>query len=194
MTLQRFQYAQLAATAWKNGGGVTRQILSVGEPFAWRVSIAEVASDGPFSIFEGVDRTIVLLEGPGLQLQSSDASVDHVLNQPFQPFEFSGDLAIQATQLGGASQDFNVMARRDAGQATVNVFHQACSISTAHAGLIYAACGDWEIDAPHVDSSLLLSQRDGLHWTAQSQQFVARPRVRVAACAPVLIAVSWRPC
>ncbi len=38
------------------------------ETFIWRVSVADVASDGPFSRFPGIDRTIMLLEGAGMRL------------------------------------------------------------------------------------------------------------------------------
>ncbi|MBM7325185.1 HutD family protein, partial [Agrobacterium sp. S2] len=47
---------------WKNGGGVTTEIIvhpakaSMAD-FDWRISMANVAQDGPFSIFPGVDRT-----------------------------------------------------------------------------------------------------------------------------------------
>src|SRR5258707_14720415 len=55
---------------WKNGGGHTHEIAAHPEgagmaAFAWRVSIAEIAQDGPFSSFPGVDRTLVLLAGNG---------------------------------------------------------------------------------------------------------------------------------
>ncbi len=58
---------------WKNGGGVTVEIAihpagaSV-DDFDWRVSMATVASDGPFSIFSGIDRTLSVLEGDGIVL------------------------------------------------------------------------------------------------------------------------------
>ncbi len=40
------------------------------DEFLWRVSIADVERDGPFSRFPGIDRTIVLLEGAGMRLRS----------------------------------------------------------------------------------------------------------------------------
>ena len=55
---------------WRNGGGVTTEIAIapdgaglVGERFLYRVSIADVMSDGPFSRFEGYDRHIMLPAG-----------------------------------------------------------------------------------------------------------------------------------
>src|SRR5690606_25402118 len=58
---------------WKNGGGVTVEIAvhpqdaSV-DDFDWRVSMATVASDGSFSVFPGIDRTLSVLEGDGIVL------------------------------------------------------------------------------------------------------------------------------
>ena len=58
---------------WKNGGGHTTEIAA--EPpgagtasFVWRVSVADIAQDGPFSAFPGIDRTLVLLSGRGMRL------------------------------------------------------------------------------------------------------------------------------
>ena len=66
--LHHFDTADLAVHAWKNGGGSTREIvcspLGAGiDHFVWRVSIATIAQSGPFSIFAGVDRVIMLLAG-----------------------------------------------------------------------------------------------------------------------------------
>ena len=46
---------------WRNGGGMTRELLAWPEAERWRarVSVADIAEDGPFSPFPGVDRTLV---------------------------------------------------------------------------------------------------------------------------------------
>ncbi|MGR7000643.1 HutD/Ves family protein [Yinghuangia aomiensis] len=72
----------LPVTPWRNGGGETREVAA--EPsadggFAWRVSIATIAQDGPFSAFPGVDRTITLLEGAGVHLVGD--GLDHLLDR-----------------------------------------------------------------------------------------------------------------
>ena len=90
--IERFDRAQLVATPWKNGGGVTREIVRrpLGanmESFDWRVSIAEDSVNGEFSRFPGVDRVIVLLEGESCALDS----VNHRVDTPLVPFSFSGD-------------------------------------------------------------------------------------------------------
>src|SRR6185295_12572572 len=96
---QRFRRDQLPVMPWKNGGGSTCEIAcwppgaKLGD-FGWRVSIATMAAAGPFSVFEGVDRSIMLLAGDGVRLQSDDGAIDHRLDTPHQPFAFSGDAAI----------------------------------------------------------------------------------------------------
>ena len=50
---------------WKNGGGETVEVIVHPEgaslsDFGWRVSMASVASDGPFSVFPDIDRTLEL--------------------------------------------------------------------------------------------------------------------------------------
>src|SRR5690606_15272177 len=66
-------FAGLSALPWKNGGGSTTTI-AVGPPeagfddFDWRVSLATISEDGPFSRFPGVDRTLALVDGHGMTL------------------------------------------------------------------------------------------------------------------------------
>jgi environmental stress-induced protein Ves len=102
---------------WKNGGGTTVEIAVApnpggpGGPFLWRLSVARVTQSGPFSAFPGVDRTIVLLRGDGLILDS-DADGRHRLDRALVPYSFSGDWSTTGVLLGGESEDFNVMTDR----------------------------------------------------------------------------------
>jgi len=109
--VHRFDREHLPCVPWKNGGGVTREIVCYPagadiQSFEWRMSIAEVARDGPFSDFSGIDRVITLLSGNGIRLvsqQGDTGGMNHLLNEPFQPFDFSGDLPITAELLDGPS-------------------------------------------------------------------------------------------
>lgn len=60
--------------AWRNGGGLTRQILRIGSEsdYAWRASLARVDNSGPFSAFPGHVRVIALVEGGPLHLKFPD--------------------------------------------------------------------------------------------------------------------------
>jgi len=101
---------------WKNGGGETIEI-AVGpdgaglDDFDWRVSLARVERDGPFSIFPGIDRTLSVVEGQGIALAFADGeTVTLTADDP--PFPFAGDVAVEGRLIDGALFDLNVMTRR----------------------------------------------------------------------------------
>jgi len=129
-SIRRIRVAEIPATPWKNGGGVTREIATgaaadtgngagSGWAWGWRVSIAEVAQDGPFSIFPGVDRVIAVIEGAGMDLVAPDGRILPL--EPFQPVAFSGDDALFGRLRGGALRDLNVMVQRRHCTATMDI-------------------------------------------------------------------------
>lgn len=102
---------------WKNGGGETVEIaiFPLGadlSAFGWRVSMATVASDGPFSVFTGIDRTLSILEGEGMELDIAGRK-PVVLTRASEPLAFPADAATSARLVSGAIVDLNVMTRRD---------------------------------------------------------------------------------
>ncbi|CAN7245445.1 HutD/Ves family protein [Rhizobium sp. LjRoot254] len=101
---------------WKNGGGETTEIAVSPDgaglaDFDWRVSMAKVAGDGPFSAFPGIDRTLAILEGAGIVLSVTGAKPKR-LTLETTPHAFPADAATSATLIGGAVLDFNAMSRR----------------------------------------------------------------------------------
>ena len=151
MVIQHFDIASLAASPWKNGGGVTREIACAPAgaglgSFDWRASIATIDRPGPFSAFPGVDRVIMLLEGAGVRLHAPQAGIDHRLDRPHAPFAFAGDAALECELLGGASTDFNLMWRRDRLRAEVRVLHGEGHVAPAEQGLLLALRGRWRVD------------------------------------------------
>ncbi len=101
---------------WKNGGGETVEIAvfpphaSV-DDFDWRISMATVASDGSFSIFPGIDRTLSILDGNGMGLEiNGKAAV--LLTRESQPLNFAADVPVEARLVDGPITDLNVMTRR----------------------------------------------------------------------------------
>ena len=102
---------------WRNGLGWTREIhahATAGSPgdWAWRLSIAEIEQDAPFSAFPGIDRELVLLSGNGLRLRFDDGEVRE-LHPPHDKLRFAGERAVTGELLDGPTQDFNLMWRRD---------------------------------------------------------------------------------
>lgn len=186
MTIEFFSSGQLPATPWKNGGGTTQEVVCwpAGADisnFAWRISIAQIASSGPFSAFPGIDRTIALLQGDGVQLTSADGSIDHALNRPLAPFAFPGDVALDCRLLGGVSRDFNVMVRRGALQATLRVANGAADRAAAPHGLLLALRGTWCIDGPAGAVDLVAGAQDGVYWADRGDAAMAAvPQTRDA--------------
>ncbi|MFP5078014.1 HutD family protein [Rhizobium sp. YIM 134829] len=101
---------------WKNGGGETMEIAvhptnSGLEDFGWRVSMARVESDGHFSLFPGIDRTLALLEGDGMAL-AIDGAAERLVTPATEPLTFPADRPTEARLVGGPILDLNVMTRR----------------------------------------------------------------------------------
>jgi environmental stress-induced protein Ves len=112
------------AMPWANGRGVTTELYVHKDArtgrMLWRLSIAGVDSDGPFSHFAGYDRVLVLLEGAGLTLSHGDGTVDR-LSRVYEIATFPGDVATQAALTDGPIKDFNLIADRASYKTAVNV-------------------------------------------------------------------------
>lgn len=107
----------LTAQPWKNGGGRTWEIAAYPEgagfdAFGWRVSMAEVAADGPFSAFAGIDRTLSVLSGAMELGFAAGGAV--ALDAQAPPLAFPGEAAVHAQLRHGPVIDLNVMTRRAA--------------------------------------------------------------------------------
>ncbi|MEU6890358.1 HutD family protein [Streptomyces sp. NPDC046557] len=116
--------ADRPAASWKNGGGVTREIAAGPEgagmeDFLWRVSLADVTADGPFSAFPGVDRTLTLAEGAGMDLTIGGER--RLVDERFVPQHFPGGHPTECRLLGGPVVNFNVMYRTEVVEAEVAV-------------------------------------------------------------------------
>jgi environmental stress-induced protein Ves len=112
---------------WRNGGGETVEIARFPpdadlDGFGWRVSMATVGTDGPFSIFHGIDRTLCVLSGNGISLAfGSDKSL--ILDKDAAPFSFPGDVPVIARLVDGPITDLNVMTRRAGWRHAVQRHH-----------------------------------------------------------------------
>ena len=117
VSVRRLTPSDYRRMPWRNGGGTTTEIAIApegasvsGERFLHRVSIADVASDGPFSQFPGYDRHIMLLAGAGMTLDCG--AHGRIELRRFEPQRFSGDWAVHGMLVGGPVRDFNLMVDR----------------------------------------------------------------------------------
>ncbi|MDT5065221.1 MAG: uncharacterized protein QOK02_1376 [Mycobacterium sp.] len=107
------RFADCPVQPWANGGGTTRVIAVYPDDvkdaaFDWRLSVATVNS-GDFSRLPGVDRVIVLVDGPTMALTIDGAA--HALD-PLRPRRFTGE-SVVSCEVSQECLDLNVMTRRE---------------------------------------------------------------------------------
>lgn len=109
--------AALPEQPWRNGGGLTRPLAAAGPDHAprWRLSVATITGDGPFSLFPGLQRHAALLDGPGLRLEGArDADTPLDFPQPGCVQVFDGARALQARLGAGPARLCNLMVQPEA--------------------------------------------------------------------------------
>jgi uncharacterized protein len=115
--MQILRAADYRRMPWKNGGGETREVLisptgAALNEIDWRISLATIATDGPFSTFDGIQRTLCVIRGAGIRLTVDDAAPQLLLENS-EPHTFAGESKTIATLVDGTIVDLNVMTRRD---------------------------------------------------------------------------------
>ena len=106
--------ATFASLPWKNGGGMTYEAIRLpptGDPFSWRVSLAQIDSSGPFSDFTGYDRNMVLLQGRGIALKFKDGE-HRTLRNVGDWLQFDGGMPVHCELLDGPCMDLNLMVSK----------------------------------------------------------------------------------
>jgi uncharacterized protein len=121
--MQILRAADYRIMPWKNGAGSTTEIAvspdgAALDDFDWRISMAQVAADGAFSLFPGVDRTLLVLDGGGIVLTTAGHGVVR-LDRDTAPYAFPGDRDTHATLIDGPIVDLNIMSRRGRVRQTV---------------------------------------------------------------------------
>lgn len=169
--LRDFDYRRMR---WKNGGGWTTELYSHplrdgSEGFGWRVSIADIESDGAFSTFPQCDRWIALLQGNGMRLEF-EGHAAATLDERLRFVPFSGDWQTRGSLVDGPVRDFNLIARRDQWQCEVRhrplVGSMLFAASAADLWFVYMAAGSARIerrgDQPEISAgeSLLIEADD----------------------------------
>lgn len=139
MTVRTQRWRDLPPQPWRNGAGVTRTLAARDD--AWRISIAEILEDGPYSRFTDTHRESLVLHGDDVVLTGGDTIVR--LSRTPSPV-FDGDTPWHATLTGNAVSMLNVIARRQVPLPCMRVV--ARRVEGANAGTIVvlaldAACG-----------------------------------------------------
>lgn len=136
---------------WKNGLGMTREVANAHDSegrMLWRISLATVDRDGPFSDFTGYRRIIMLLEGKGMTLDFGEHG-RAVMDRPFVPVPFDGGWATSATLHDGPTRDLNVVTSAGKANGAVAVLepgNRTVNLAPAHAvTLLYMLRGVAEV-------------------------------------------------
>lgn len=164
MSIRILRFDDSRRQPWANSAGSTRELMQWpgdGQPWQWRLSIADVDRDAPFSSFPGVDRILVLLSGDGLVLRfaavDGECGREERLESPFAMARFPGEAELSGGPIDGPTTDFNLMWRRDSFDAELWARPMVGSIQ------LFASPGEtWalHVAAGHVDGE------DGLHLDA----------------------------
>lgn len=168
--------ADVPAQPWRNGGGLTRELLTLAAtpsaddspshaPWQLRLSVAEVEADGPFSSFVGITRWFAVLHGDGVMLDIDGRR--HRLAPGDEPVRFDGAAATACRLLGGATRDLNLMLRSDDAGSTP----PGAGLYTARSGQSWrpdgaGACGVYSAHAAscRADDRLIELPADTLAW------------------------------
>ena len=117
---------------WKNGLGITQQIYvhEDAKGMRFRISQAAVVSDGIFSDFAGLERTLVLLSDTGMTLshQHDQQHYSHPLQRALDMATFSGADKTFAKLHQGPIEDLNIMVRDKDSQAQVQACYGPCAL------------------------------------------------------------------
>ncbi|CEP36789.1 MULTISPECIES: HutD/Ves family protein [unclassified Halomonas] len=160
---ERLRFTDLLPVAWQNGGGVTREVArqeGEGESPGWRVSVAELDREGPFSIIAGVRRHFTVIGEHPVTLVLPDQRAVLVARESFI---FEGEAAVNCLLPEGPSRALNLMYNPANWQASVRWLTSGESLRQAPnaEALILAFGGQaWLVSEP----SLPLNGGDIWHW------------------------------
>lgn len=139
---------------WANGRGTSYEIASdrgSDDQWSWRLAMAPVNEDGPFSRIDCVNRSLVVVEGAGMVL-----SVDRKKLQcaPLQVVQFRGEAVTDAILLDGPITDINLMIRRNDADGELRIVHQPGALASA--SIIVAVNGPARVQC---DETLTMLER-----------------------------------
>ncbi|QES44386.1 hypothetical protein DEJ49_28320 [Streptomyces venezuelae] len=131
MNEELLRWTAYRTVPWKNGGGTTREVA---EGAGWRVSVADVAGDGPFSHFPDTDRVITPVEAEGAAaMLLTVEGIPHRI-APLTPFAFPGDAPTHCHLPSGPVRNLNVMTRRGGASARVRIVDVAAAAGGTEPG------------------------------------------------------------
>lgn len=172
MSLRLVSASAVSTQPWQNGGGRTRQLLAwpTADHWTMRVSLADIESDGPFSIFPGATRWFAVVSGAGVELAFANG-IGHRLGVGAVPLRFDASAAPHCRLIDGASVDLNLMLRSGEGEMRKIEPGVAWPAAFAVRGLFTNGAGSWSAAGeslsipPHTLAWTDAARNDRAPWT-----------------------------
>lgn len=141
MTHRLVRRLDTPATRWRNGGGVTRELLTWPDQDHWqiRVSVADIDADTAFSAYPDVRRWLTVLQGAGMALTIDGVSQQLARGDP--PLRFGGAAATNCRLLDGPARALNLMLRGAVGTMCAATDGLPWASGAAQCGLFTAVAG-----------------------------------------------------
>ncbi len=126
MTIRIQRSADHNIVPWANGLGITADVCRSPDvaDWVWRLSIADVTDDVPFSVMSGIDRHILVAQGAGMGL-TIDGRAEIRMDRATPPLSFPGEAVTTCRLLDGPIADLNLMVRRGRATGALTVVHIA---------------------------------------------------------------------
>jgi uncharacterized protein len=142
--------ASFVPQAWRNGGGTTRTLAEAADG-DWRISVAEVARDGPYSRFPGMQRMSLVIRGGVVELRSG---ADVVMLEPGEPAAYDGAAEWQATLRGEPVVALNTMTLRGRYRASIACVRDATHVPAGMFALVLwlDGQGTWRVPGAQTSS------------------------------------------
>lgn len=174
---------ELRQGRWRNGLGISWDVATCPQDeteFGWRLAIARIDGDVPFSHYANVDRIFTLIDGVGLDLIFEDGR-NLAVDRLFEPHAYACDVATLCRLRDGPCRALNLFVRRDAWKAAVEI--RSGRVAVSHHGpiLVHALDGSVSINA------IRLSKGDTLQADGALELNAGAAKAYVAKLTPVVV-------
>lgn len=154
MSTKLLRHATYSRKPWNNGGGMTQDVWlwpdsASQDGFDIRLSLASIDTDGPFSAFPGIDRTITLVGGAPFVLDFGDSRAQRM--EFLQPFSFDSVQTPSSRLNEGAASAFNIMTRQGKWIHQVSIVHGGepldLPVPCNGIAVLHVVLGSWQVEA-----------------------------------------------
>ncbi len=173
--LTRLSLSTLPRERWRNGKGWTRLVAQAdtGTPPPWRVSLAEITEAAPFSVFEGIDRTTVLVQGGPVSLLAAEQQ--WTLSEPGDTAQYPGELALRNTAPTDDTLFWNVMTQRGRATARTDAVRDKLVLPEHGHSLIWVLNGAFDLVGDVLPVGIRVDAAEGLHWRGGAARLTIQP-------------------